>query len=74
MQLRFRPSARPRAAPAFAAFRQVPANQPQPASAMTIKTVAGVSILGPVTPEHAQVLTPEAQQFLATLHRCFNGR
>lgn len=24
--------------------------------------------------EHAQVLTPEALQFLATLHRCFNAR
>ena len=31
-------------------------------------------ILGPVSAEHADILTPEAVQFLATLHRCFNPR
>ncbi|KAI8348396.1 malate synthase-domain-containing protein [Mortierella sp. GBAus27b] len=35
--------------------------------------VPGVTILGKVTPEQAaQVLTPEALQFVAILHRTFN--
>ena len=36
-------------------------------------TAPGVQILGPVTPEQAAVLTPEAQAFVAALHRCFNA-
>ncbi|KAG0037386.1 hypothetical protein BGZ82_002628 [Podila clonocystis] len=35
--------------------------------------VPGVTILAKVTPEQAQILTPEALQFIATLHRSFNG-
>ena len=34
--------------------------------------VPGVTILAKVTPEYAQILTPEALQFIATLHRSFN--
>lgn len=30
--------------------------------------------MGAVTPEHASILTVEAQRFVATLHRCFNAR
>ncbi|KAL6765165.1 malate synthase [Haematococcus lacustris] len=41
---------------------------------MAIPSVPGVTIAGPVTPEQAQILTPGAQQFVATLHRCFNAR
>ncbi len=41
---------------------------------MTIRTVPGVSILGPVSAEHADILTPEAQTFVATLHRLYNPR
>ncbi len=41
---------------------------------MSIKTAPGVAILGPVTAEQAQVLTVGAQEFVATLHRCFNAR
>lgn len=55
--------------------------EPVPASAsvstsneMTIRTAPGVSILGPVSAEHADVLTPEAQTFVATLHRLYNPR
>jgi malate synthase len=32
----------------------------------------GIQILGPVTPEYAQILTPEALAFVAKLHRHFN--
>lgn len=31
-------------------------------------------MLGTCTAEHAEILTVEAQRFVATLHRCFNGR
>lgn len=41
---------------------------------MTIHCAPGVSILGPVSAEHAAILTPEAQAFVALLHRCFNAR
>lgn len=41
---------------------------------MSIQTVPGVAIQAAVSPEHAQVLTPEAQLFVATLQRCFNAR
>jgi malate synthase len=42
---------------------------------MTIKCAPGVAILGPVSQEQAErVLTLEAQQFVATLQRCFNER
>ncbi|KAF9978407.1 hypothetical protein BGZ73_002586 [Actinomortierella ambigua] len=34
--------------------------------------VPGVTILAKVTPEQAQILTPEALQFYAVLHRAFN--
>lgn len=39
-----------------------------------MQTAKGVTIQGPVSAEHAEILTVEAQQFVATLHRCFNGR
>ena len=38
-----------------------------------VPTAPGVQILGPVTPQQASVLSPAAQAFVATLHRCFNG-
>lgn len=41
---------------------------------MPIKTAPGVSILGPVTQQQTEVLTIEAQNFVAALHRCFNDR
>ncbi|GFR44783.1 hypothetical protein Agub_g6115 [Astrephomene gubernaculifera] len=41
---------------------------------MAVRTVPGVSILAPVSAEHAAILTPEAQEFVATLHRVFNPR
>src|SRR5690348_1297744 len=34
----------------------------------------GVEMLGPVTPEFAEILTPEAVAFVAKLAREFNGR
>ncbi|WP_298815364.1 malate synthase A [Chloroflexus sp.] len=34
----------------------------------------GVTITAPITPEYAEILTPEALEFLATLHRRFNAR
>ena len=37
-------------------------------------SVQGVEVLGPVTEEFLQILTPEALEFYATLHRAFNGR
>ena len=40
----------------------------------TAPSVQGVEILGPVTDEFLQILTPEALTFYATLHRAFNGR
>lgn len=36
--------------------------------------VKGVSITAPITPEFAEILTPEALEFVAKLHRAFNGR
>mmetsp|Transcript_5060 Transcript_5060/g.10990 ORF Transcript_5060/g.10990 Transcript_5060/m.10990 type:complete len:546 (+) Transcript_5060:142-1779(+) len=42
---------------------------------MTIACAPGVSILGPVTQEQAQlVLTKDAQAFVAVLQRCFGAR
>ncbi len=42
---------------------------------MPIACAPGVSILGPVTQEQADlVLTKEAQAFVATLQRCFGAR
>lgn len=38
------------------------------------QSVDGVEILGPVSGDHAEILSPEALQFYATLHREFNGR
>ncbi|KAJ1974996.1 Malate synthase, glyoxysomal [Dimargaris xerosporica] len=39
----------------------------------SVPTVAGVTVLGQVTPAHATILTSEALQFVATLQRAFNG-
>lgn len=41
---------------------------------MSVKTAPGVQIVGAVTAEHADILTVPAQQFVATLNRCFNAR
>ena len=41
---------------------------------MSVQTIPGVAILGPVTAEQASILSPEAQLFVATLHRTFNPR
>jgi malate synthase len=38
------------------------------------KPVAGVTVLAPVGPRHAEILTPEALAFLADLHRRFDAR
>ncbi len=38
------------------------------------KTPEGVQITGRMTPEYADILTPEALAFLASLHRKFNAR
>ncbi len=35
---------------------------------------AGMQVQGPITPEYAQILTPDALAFLARLHRNFNDR
>ena len=43
-----------------------------PAPATTLP--AGVEISGPITPEYAAILTPEALAFVAKLHRQFEGR
>ena len=37
-------------------------------------SIPGLQISGPVHPQQSEVLTPEALEFLATLHRHFNGR
>src|SRR4030095_8600220 len=34
----------------------------------------GIEITGRITPEYAQILTPEAMAFVATLQRAFGGR
>ncbi|MGN6562012.1 MAG: hypothetical protein ACTHMU_05065, partial [Thermomicrobiales bacterium] len=34
--------------------------------------VQGVEVLGPVSPEFAEILTAEALAFVARLHRAFN--
>ncbi|RKO94190.1 malate synthase [Blyttiomyces helicus] len=41
---------------------------------MPIQTAKGVSILGPVAPQYADVLSIQAQNFVATLNRAFNAR
>jgi len=42
---------------------------------MPIAVAPHVQILGPVDgPEQAQILSVEAQKFVAILHRCFNAR
>lgn len=44
----------------------------QAASTLLKSTVPGVAVLGKVTPVQAEILTPAALQFVATLHRIFN--
>ncbi|PDW04014.1 malate synthase A [Candidatus Viridilinea mediisalina] len=39
-----------------------------------LKVPAGMAITGRVTPEYAEVLTPEALELVAKLHRAFNPR
>jgi malate synthase len=34
----------------------------------------GIEIVGRITPEYAQILTPEAMAFVAMLQRAFGGR
>ena len=43
---------------------------------MTTQTryTEGIQITGPITPEFAEVLTPEAMDFVAQLIRTFSGR
>ena len=38
------------------------------------QAVAGVQVLAPVTPAQAEILSPDALKFVATLHRSFNQR
>jgi hypothetical protein len=37
---------------------------------MSVATARGVSILGVVPPQYADILSIPAQEFVATLHRC----
>ena len=39
-----------------------------------LKLPAGMVITGRITPEYAAILTPEALELIAKLHRAFNGR
>ena len=41
---------------------------------MTDKYPGGIEVHGRVTPEYAQILTPEAMAFVAKFHRAFEGR
>ncbi|KXS11062.1 malate synthase [Gonapodya prolifera JEL478] len=41
---------------------------------MGLQTIPGVQVLAPVTPVQAEILSAEAQSFLANLQRAFNGR
>jgi malate synthase len=41
---------------------------------MTDKYAGGIEVHGRVTPEYAQILTPEAMAFVAKLHRAFEPR
>lgn len=41
---------------------------------MPIQTAPGVQVLGSVAPDQVDILSVEAQRFVATLHRCFNAR
>ena len=41
---------------------------------MVASTHAGIEITGQLTPEYEEILTPEAQQFVAKLARAFSGR
>ena len=41
---------------------------------VTVKKAEDVEILGPVNKQHREILTPEALEFFATLHREFNPR
>ncbi|MCS6819272.1 MAG: hypothetical protein RMJ53_07260, partial [Chitinophagales bacterium] len=41
---------------------------------MAVSTVKGVEILAPVTDTYAEILTPDALEFIALLHRRFNER
>jgi len=41
---------------------------------MTDKYAGGIEVHGRVTPEYAQILTPEAMAFVAKLHRAFDPR
>src|SRR5215475_8147499 len=40
----------------------------------TISVPSGVNVLAPVGEHHSDILSPEALQFYATLHRQFNSR
>jgi malate synthase len=40
----------------------------------TASLLAGIEVLGPVTPGFSRILTPEALAFVARLHRRFEGR
>jgi len=40
----------------------------------TIQTSRGVSVIDPVTDEQSEILTPDALEFIAALHREFNPR
>jgi len=40
----------------------------------TFNSVAGVQVLGRITPEYAEILTPEAVAFTAKLQRAFGHR
>ncbi|CAO3624878.1 unnamed protein product [Cunninghamella echinulata] len=44
----------------------------QAAATLLKSSVPGVAVLGKVTPLQAEILTPSALQFVATLHRIFN--
>src|SRR5262245_28185132 len=45
-----------------------------PTAARAANLAAGIEITGRITPEYAEILTPEALAFVAKLHRKFEGR
>lgn len=47
---------------------------PELQAQMPIQTAPGVQVLGNVAPDQVEILSVEAQRFVATLHRCFNTR
>ena len=67
-------SRRPVTAPLRPTQLRVPTVRTMASADIAVKAQPGVTILGAVTQQQAEVLTPAAQDFLVVLHRCFNAR